>query len=78
MHIYFISFFYLPDLIGVRPVKVRGTIYYDHELATQLKGAGKVKLVVSQKEDDLFDSPVFIAANLWGRQAGGILGCYAH
>jgi hypothetical protein len=34
----------------VRPVKVRYTTYYAHELATQLKGAGKVKLVVSWKE----------------------------
>ena len=49
----------------MRPIKVRGTTYYAHELATQLKGAGKVKLVVSWKEDDLSDSPVFTSA---GRQ----------
>lgn len=60
----------------MRPVKVRGTTYYAHELATQLKGAGKVKLVVSWREADLADSPVFTAASHRGWQAEGILGHY--
>jgi hypothetical protein len=58
----------------VRPVKVRDTTYYAHELATQLMGAGKVKLVVSWKEAGPSGSPKYHAASQRGWQAGGILG----
>ncbi len=55
---------------------MRGTTYCAHELAAQLKGAGKVKLAVSWREADLADSPVFTAASHRGWQAEGILGHY--
>ena len=46
----------LLDLCVVKLVKVAGTEYHVHELKTQLKKVGEVKVVVSWQEADLSDS----------------------
>jgi hypothetical protein len=55
---------------------VGGQAYYAHELKTRLKKVGPVKVVVSWKEDDLSDNPLYHAASHRGWRAKGILGRY--
>lgn len=45
---------------------------------TQLRGLGLVKVVVSWKEADLSDNPMYHGASHRGWHAGGILGRYVH
>lgn len=53
-----------------------GTTYQAHELKTRFKCTGLTKVVVSWKEADISDNPLYHAASHIGWQAKGGLGRY--
>jgi hypothetical protein len=62
---------------AIKPLDVRATRYWAHEMRTHLKSVGAALVVVCYKEADLSDEPSYYTVGHRGWQASMVLGLYA-